>query len=199
MNLLQFGGTIEFVRRAQLRLSLQKTCKLRNLCIIDRVVLMEKEVNQVSMKITRTDLARRTREAVESAQRGETVFIESYGTEQAVLVDALEYHLLRAVAVYRSRSDAMAHDPFATPHGVTMEEVEGRVRAGGGDWQEAWDLVIARYLDGDISLGRAAELLDVSRFDLQLRFNRLGLPKQQGAFSVNEARTEYHMLSGDNG
>jgi predicted HTH domain antitoxin len=36
--------------------------------------------------------------------------------------------------------------------------------------------VVAAYLDGDISLGRAALLLGLSRFDLLARFNRLGLP-----------------------
>ena len=57
----------------------------------------------MTMTISRTDLARRTREAIEYAQRGQTVFIESYGAEQAAIVDARDYHLLRAAAIYRSQ------------------------------------------------------------------------------------------------
>ncbi len=57
----------------------------------------------MTLTISRTDLACRMREAIEHAQRGEAVFIESYGTEQAAIIDAKEYHLLRAVALYRNR------------------------------------------------------------------------------------------------
>ena len=148
----------------------------------------------MTMTISRTDLARRTREAIEHAQRGGTVFIESYGTEQAAIIDAKEYHLLRAVAVYRNRPLALVTHAEATPRGLAEDEVQARVAAAGGDRQEAWIAVIAAYLDGDISLGRAALLLGVSRFELQAHFNRLGLPSLPGPLSLNEARAEYTAL-----
>jgi predicted HTH domain antitoxin len=145
----------------------------------------------MTLTISRTDLARRTREAIEHAQRGEAVFIESYGTEQAAIIDAKEYHLLRAVAVYRNRPLAPVTHAETAPRGLMEDEVQARVAAAGGDRQEAWIAVIAAYLDGDISLGRAALLLGVSRFDLQAHFNRLGLPSQPGPLSLNEAKAEY--------
>ena len=36
--------------------------------------------------------------------------------------------------------------------------------------------VVRDYLDERISLGKAAEILDLSRFDLRDRFHRLGIP-----------------------
>ncbi len=113
----------------------------------------------MTMTISRTDLARRTREALEHAQRGETVFIESYGTEQAAIIDAKEYYLLRAVAMHRHRPLAPVTSVETAPRGLTEDEVQARVAAAGGDRQEAWIAVIGAYLDGDISLGRAAVLL----------------------------------------
>lgn len=151
----------------------------------------------MTMTISRTDLARRTREALEHAQRGEAVFIESYGTEQAAIIDAKEYYLLRAVAMHRNRPLAPVTSAEMAPRGLTEDEVQARVAAAGGDRQEAWIAVIAAYLDGDISLGRAAVLLGVSRFELQAHFNRLGLPVQPAPLSLNEARAEYTAIRAD--
>lgn len=148
----------------------------------------------MTMTISRTDLARRTREAIENTQRGQTIFIESYGAEQAVIVDARDYHLLRAAAVYRSQPLAPVNNPEATPRGLTEMEIKTRAANAAGDIQAVWDLVIATYLDGDISLGRAAVLLDLPRFDLLARFNRLGLPTRLGALNLKEAQDEYLTL-----
>lgn len=72
--------------------------------------------------------------------------------------------------------------------------MEREVAAANDDPQVAWDLAITAYLDGDISLGRAATLLKLSRFDLTVRFNRLGLPMHLGATTVAEARAEAEAL-----
>lgn len=148
----------------------------------------------MTVTISRTDLARRTRETIEQARRGQAVFVESYGAEQVAIVDALDYHLLRTVAAYRSQPLAPAGNPEQAPRGLTDEAVQENVAAAGGDVQAAWDLVIAAYLDGDISLGRAATLLAIDRFDLLARFNRLGLPARLGPLNVQEARAEYEAL-----
>jgi predicted HTH domain antitoxin len=50
--------------------------------------------------------------------------------------------------------------------------------------------VVSDYLAARISLGKAAELLETSRFELQARFERLGLPVRLGPSSVDEARAE---------
>ena len=43
--------------------------------------------------ISRTELARNTREIVEQVRHGQTVIVQSYGEEQIVLLDALDYRL----------------------------------------------------------------------------------------------------------
>ena len=58
------------------------------------------------------------------------------------------------------------------------------------DPQERFDLVFAHYLAKAISLGRAAELLDIYRLDLQARFVRLGVPLRIGPANLAEARAE---------
>jgi predicted HTH domain antitoxin len=68
--------------------------------------------------------------------------------------------------------------------------VQQAVSAADGDAQAGWDRVIEAYLDGDISLGRAAQLLGMSRFDLQERLNRLGAPLRVGPADLAEARRE---------
>ncbi|HEY0513654.1 MAG TPA: UPF0175 family protein [Thermoanaerobaculia bacterium] len=46
------------------------------------------------------------------------------------------------------------------------------------------------YLADEISLGKAAELLNLSRFELQARFLRLGVPLRIGPGTLEEARAE---------
>ena len=143
----------------------------------------------VSATISKTDLARRTRQAMDQVRRGRTLIVESYGEEQAVLMDILDYRLLRAVASYRTLPShpAPVRDEALSPRGLRGEDVKG-------DLQTTWNRVIAAYLDGDISLGRAAELLALSRFELAARFNRLGLPLPPASTSVEEAGDELHIL-----
>ena len=144
--------------------------------------------------ISRTDLARSTRQTLEQVRRGQTVLVESYGEEQVAIVDALDYRLLRAVALYRARQDAPAQDPTAVPQGLGAEAVETAVSTAQGDPQAAWNLIIAAYLDGHVSLGRAADLLSQSRFELTARFNRLGLPLRLGYLSPAGMQAEIDAL-----
>ena len=140
--------------------------------------------------ISRTDLARSTRQTLEQVRRGQTVLVESYGEEQVAIVDALDYRLLRAVALYRARQDAPTQNPTAVPQGLSAEAVETAVSTAQGDTQAAWNLIITAYLDGHVSLGRAAELLGQSRFELTARFNRLGLPLRLGDLSPATVQAE---------
>ena len=144
--------------------------------------------------ISRTDLARSTRRAIEQARRGQTVLVESYGEEQVAIVDALDYRLLRAVALYRAHPEAPARDKTAVPQGLSEEAVDTAVSQAAGDPQAGWDRIITAYLDGHISLGRAAALLKLPRFDLTARFNRLGLPLRLGPASIAAGRAEYNTL-----
>lgn len=146
--------------------------------------------------ISRTDLARRTRQIMEQARRGRPVIVESYGEEQVALLDAADYRCLRAIAAYFALPPhpAPVNDPTLAPRGLDEAEVQAAVAAAEGDPQAAWNRILAAYLDGDISLGRAAHLLGVDRFELTERFSRLGLPLHLGSATPAEARRELASL-----
>jgi prevent-host-death family protein len=148
--------------------------------------------------IGKTDLARRTRQVLDRVRRGQTVIVESYGQEEAAIVSIVDYRLLRAVSAYRNlpAHPSPVNDSTLTPRGLAEGHVEDVQRRAGGDAQAAWNMVIAAYLDGDISLGRAAELLHLSRFELMQSFNQAGIPLRLGSATVDEARAEVAALRG---
>jgi AraC-like DNA-binding protein len=84
-----------------------------------------------------------------------------------VLLDPLDFRLLQALA--RCAVVEMEHEQ---PQG---DPDIGALRA---------------YLADEISLGKAADLLGLSRFELQGRFLRLGVPLRLGPASLEEARAE---------
>lgn len=53
-----------------------------------------------------------------------------------------------------------------------------------------WERAIQDYLDDQISLGKAAERLNLSRFELMDLFKRFGIPLRLGPASIEEARAE---------
>lgn len=117
--------------------------------------------------ISPTDLEDKAREIVERVRHGEMAVVESSGEEQVVLLDATDYRLLRALAAcatYASESEE--------------EEMSSDVR------------ILRDYLDDEISLGKAAEELGLSRFDLEDRFHRLGVPLPFGPITLEDARSE---------
>lgn len=59
----------------------------------------------------------------------------------------------------------------------------------------AWSLVISAYLDEDINLGKAAELLHLHELELRARFIELGLPLRVGPSDIVEARAEVDALT----
>ena len=150
----------------------------------------------VATIISKTDLARRTRQVVNQARRGGAVIVESYGEEQVAILDAADYRCLRAVAAYYAwpQQPSSVTDSSFAPRGLDADEVKQAVVAAEGDAQAAWNRVLKAYLDGDISLGRAAELLELSRFDLLERMNRLGLPLHIGPAGLAEAQREIAVL-----
>ena len=122
----------------------------------------------MSITVSRTDLARNTREIVEQVRKGETVVVQSYGEEQIILLDTFDYKLLRALA-HCAVTPVSADDP------VTLDDLDGVIRA---------------YLNRRISLGKAAEALGMSRFELLNRFERLGIPLRIGPETLEDAREE---------
>jgi len=53
-----------------------------------------------------------------------------------------------------------------------------------------WSVVVGAYLDGEINLGKAAELLEMHRLELQERFITQGIPLRTGLDTVEEAKAE---------
>ena len=58
------------------------------------------------------------------------------------------------------------------------------------DLQERFNLVLAHYLAGAISLGRVAELLELPWLDLRTRFRRLDVPLHTAPTDLHEARLD---------
>jgi predicted HTH domain antitoxin len=119
----------------------------------------------MQVTISRTDLARNTREIVDQVRKGYTVFVQSYGEDQIVLLDLLDYKILKALVDYALRE--------ATD-----------LRAG--DVNE----VMHRYLDEQISLAKASEILGLSHYELMERFERLEIPLRLGPETLEEAQEE---------
>ena len=53
-----------------------------------------------------------------------------------------------------------------------------------------WSLVLNAYLDEEINLGKAAELLDMHELELRRQFLELGVPLRIGPADVAEAEAE---------
>lgn len=115
--------------------------------------------------ISPSELSQRTREILNRVQEGELAVVASGGEERIVLLDALDYRLLRALALCATGGGASPSDLL-----------EARA--------------IRDYLDERINLGKAAELLQLSRFELEDSFQRLGIPLRRGARSIEDAEAE---------
>jgi len=142
--------------------------------------------------ISKTDLARRTRQIVDRIRRGDTLIVESYGEEQIAMLDIAEYRILRAVAAYYGCGSrpAPVNDPTLAPQGLTEDAVAQSIRQADDPVQARWNRVMLAYLDGHISLGRAADLLALSRHELDLHFQRLDVPRRIGPETLEEAQAE---------
>ena len=116
--------------------------------------------------ISQADLAGKTQEVVDRVRHGEIAMVESSGHEQAVLLDPLDFRLLRALA-------------------QCAIEMEQEPRDSDPDVK-----ALHAYLADEISLGKTADLLGLSRFEVQERFFRLGVPLRLGPATLEEARAE---------
>jgi predicted HTH domain antitoxin len=130
-------------------------------------------------RVRKTDLARHTRQVIRNVQRGQTVLVESHGQAEAAIMDILDYRILRAFLAYHTRP------PKVDSKGLDAENLSGLDNP-----QQIYDLVLAHYLAGAISLGRAAELLELPALDLQTRFQRLDVPLNLGAMDEQAALDE---------
>ncbi len=58
-----------------------------------------------------------------------------------------------------------------------------------------WLVVIGAYLDGEINLGKAAEILGLHRLELQEKFVKQGIPLRLGAETPEEAHSEFAAIT----
>ena len=144
---------------------------------------------QRTATISKTDLARRTRQIVDRVRRGDTLIVESYGEEQIVIMDITDYRILRAVAAYHSLGPhpAPINDVTLEPAGLSEAQLSTQEA---GSFQTRWNQIIIAYLDGHINLGRAAILLSLSRYELDERFQRLDVPRRIGPQTVEQAQAK---------
>jgi prevent-host-death family protein len=119
--------------------------------------------------ISQTDLQNRAGEIFERVRHGEMAVVESTGEEQIVLLDAVDFRLLQALA-------ACAAD--ASEEEVVSSDAR----------------ILRDYLHDEISLGKAAEELGLSRFDLADRLHRLDIPLPFGPVSLEDARSEIAVM-----
>ena len=59
----------------------------------------------------------------------------------------------------------------------------------------AWSLVVSAYLDEEINLGKAAEMLEMHELELRDRFVTLGIPLRIGPTDKSEAQAEVEALT----
>jgi hypothetical protein len=133
-----------------------------------------------SVHIPKTELARNTRQIIRAVQRGQTAIIESHGQPEVAIVDIIDYQIMRAVLSYYN-------------HPVEVDTAAGLandVVAAASPPQERYNLVLAHYLGGAISLSRAAELLELSWLDLRTRCLRLDIPLRHAPADLAEAKED---------
>ena len=131
-------------------------------------------------RIRKTDLARNTRQVINAVLRGQTAVVESHGQPEVAIMDILDYRITRAVMRYYAQQPEI--DVGA---GLPDEEV-----AAISDPQDCFNLVLAHYLAGAISLGRVAELLEFPWLDLRTRFLRLDVPLRTAPTDLTEAKAD---------
>ncbi|MBN1284946.1 MAG: UPF0175 family protein [Anaerolineae bacterium] len=70
---------------------------------------------------------------------------------------------------------------------LSQEEARAGLRAAA---DLKWEIVVGWYRDESISLSRAAELLDTSRWELEARFRENDIPLRVGPQTFDELRRE---------
>jgi len=128
--------------------------------------------------IPKTQLARQSRQVIQAVQRGQTVVVEHHGQPEAAILDIMDYYLLRAVLRFHTH---------AQPPATGLSEADA---ATADSPQALVNLVMAHYLVGSISLSRAAELLGLTRLDLQMRCLRLDIPLRSAPTGEVEATAD---------
>jgi predicted HTH domain antitoxin len=135
---------------------------------------------QSIQRVRKTDLARSTRQVINNVLRGQTAVVESHGQPEVAIMDIVDYRIIRAVLRYYAQQPEIDVEEGLADQQVTSTS----------DPQERFNLILAHYLAGAISLGRAAELLELPWVDLRTRFQRLDVPLRVAPSDLQEARLD---------
>jgi len=135
---------------------------------------------QSMKRVRKTDLARSTRQVINNVLRGQTAVVESHGQPEVAIMDIVDYRITRAVMRYHAQQPEIDVEEGLADQQVTSTS----------DPQERFNLILAHYLAGAISLGRAAELLELPWVDLRTRFQRLDVPLRVAPSELQEARLD---------
>jgi prevent-host-death family protein len=117
--------------------------------------------------ISQEDLSQKLQEIIKRVQHGEVLVVEQSGEERVVLIDPVDFRLLRALAkcaIGKQERVLESEDPDTK--------------------------ALRAYLAMEINLGKAAELLGLHRLELQEHFHRLGVPLRLGPATLEEAWAE---------
>lgn len=101
-------------------------------------------------------------------------------------MDPIDYRTLLATLAYHT-SDIRTH---TAQNGISLSIGLHEDELLGMTTQEQWNRVICAYLDEEINLGRAANLLNVPRLILDEHFQQLNIPRRVGAVNIENARSE---------
>ena len=127
--------------------------------------------------VRKTDLARHTHQVINAVLRGQTAVIESHGQPEAAIIDILDYRILRAAMRYYAQQPEIDVEAGLSDQEKALPNLQDR-----------FNLVMAHYLAGTISLARAAELLGLSWLDLHTRCLRLDVPLRTAPANLAEAK-----------
>jgi len=143
----------------------------------------------MTQTINSTELISQTTTTLERVHSGQALIVEHDGQDQAILINPIDYRILLAMLAHHTspqqkpnaQNGAESFAPFAGLHERELTDltIQGR-----------WNRVMAAYLHEEISLGRAANLLDVPRLLLDERFQRLQIPRRIGPANLDELQSE---------
>jgi hypothetical protein len=131
------------------------------------------------LHVRKTDLARNTSRIIRNVLRGQPAIIENHGQPEAIVVDVVDYLILRALAHYHA-----GNLPPLDPTGPKDDEFDGLSS------QARYNRAMQYYLAEKCSTGRMAELLEIPWVELSDRFRRLGVPLFLGSASLDELRQD---------
>jgi predicted HTH domain antitoxin len=134
-------------------------------------------IMELVQHVSRTDLARNLQQVIRAVQRGRMAVVETHGEPEIAIMDITDFRILRAVMRrYVQETRVEVSEGLADASVSALSDV-----------QERYNLVMAHYLAGAISLSRAAELLNMPWLELRARFLRLDVPLRAAPADLDEA------------